>query len=210
MDIHFIENLERALEEDLPGKAAHQLMTPFDLSQFPVPEDYRIACVLILLYPRNKEWHIALLERPTHNIHDLHAGQISLPGGKFEESDYSYQDCALREANEEIGVDQSKIGIVGELSSVYAKASNFMVYPFVGFTTSEPEFNAQPAEVAQIIELPLEILTNSKHKKTKDITASNNLILKNMPYYDYEGHTIWGVTGMILKELEEIIIQSDL
>lgn len=210
MDIHFIENLERALEEDLPGSLAHQMMSPFDISQYSPPDDHKIACVLVLLYPKNKVWHLALLERPAENMQDLHAGQISLPGGKFEETDYSYQDCALREANEEIGVDQNKIGIVGELTSVYARVSNFMVYPFVGFMASEPEFSPQPSEVAKIIELPLETLSNPKFQKSKDIIVRNDQVLKNMPYYDFEGHTIWGVTGMILKELEEIIAIAEL
>lgn len=211
MDIHFIEDLERALEDELPGRGVQQTMIPYDLSQFDdLIDSGKVACVLILLYPKDKEWHLALLKRPSHNMSDVHAGQIGLPGGKMEDSDYSYQDCALRETNEELGIDQSEIGIIGELTSVFAKASNHIVYPFVGFTIKEPEFSPQPTEVEQLIEMPLRDLLNPKLKKVKDIEISNGLVLKNTPYYDFEGHTIWGVTGMILRELEEVLIANDL
>lgn len=211
MDIHFIEDLERALEDELPGRSVQQLMIPYDLSQFDdLIDSSKIACVLVLLYPKGKEWHIALLERPGNNLSDVHAGQIGLPGGRVEESDYSYQDCALRETNEELGIDQSEIGIIGELTSVFAKASNHIVYPFVGFTVNEPEFNPQKSEVERLIEMPLKDLLNPKLKKKKDIEVSSGVSLKNTPYYDFEGNMIWGVTGMILREFEEVLLRADL
>lgn len=211
MDIHFIEDLERALEDDLPGRKVQQLMIPYDLSQFDdLIDSSKVACVLILLYPKDKEWHIALLERPSNNKSDVHAGQIGLPGGRMEDSDYTYQDCALRETNEELGIDQSEIGIIGELTSVFAKASNHIVYPFVGFTATEPEFFPQPSEVEKLIEMPLKELINSKLKKKKDIVVHDGYVLKDTPFYDFNGNTIWGVTGMILREFEEVIIRADL
>jgi 8-oxo-dGTP pyrophosphatase MutT (NUDIX family) len=67
--------------------------------------------LLALLFPKDDEWHICFIERASQHPEDKHAGQISFPGGKFDENDYSYEDCALRETYEEIGVPPDNIGI---------------------------------------------------------------------------------------------------
>ena len=99
MDIQFIERLERELEEELPGREAQFLMAPMERQQnFEIPDSHVLACVVALIFPKKKDWHVVLIERVSDNPNDHHAGQLSFPGGKFEEKDYSYQDCALREA----------------------------------------------------------------------------------------------------------------
>ena len=104
MDSLFIKKLSHRLSEPLPGKAAHNIMmvTP----RIPFPEinfDKKgiPASVLILLFPKNKEWHFFLTKR-TDTV-DHHKGQISLPGGVVENSE-SLADAALRETHEEIGM----------------------------------------------------------------------------------------------------------
>lgn len=204
MDIALTEDLERILQhEELPGIASQLLMAPMGRErQLEPPIDYKLACVLILLYPKQDEWHISLIERSSGNLNDRHAGQISLPGGMLEESDESYEHCALRETEEEIGLSRDQIGILGELTGLYVPVSNFMIYPFVGFTTEEPEFNPSPAEVAQILEVKLGKI--HKYKKTGTI-SSQNYTLNDVPYYDVNGHKVWGATAMILSEFEAVI-----
>ncbi|HMP30624.1 MAG TPA: CoA pyrophosphatase, partial [Saprospiraceae bacterium] len=139
-----------------------------------------------------------------------HSAQISFPGGKLEDSDYSHSDCALRETHEEVGIDPSSVGIIGELSSIFVVASNFMVYPFVGFTSSEPNFEPDTDEVEYIIEVPLEQLLENKYIKRKSITVSNGTLIDNVPYFNFSGEVVWGATAMILSELKDILSKSDL
>lgn len=204
MELDIIEYLERVLEEDLPGAEAQLRMAPIkDLPATPSGAN-KIGCVLLLLYPKGKKWHLVLVQRSL-NPNDAHSGQISFPGGRFEESDYSYSDCALRETQEEIGVDPSEIGIVGELSSIYVHASDYLVYPFVGFTTTEPDFEVESNEVTKIIDFPIALLGENKIKKSKSFTSNFGYDMDNVPYYDILGHEVWGATAMILSEFEHII-----
>jgi 8-oxo-dGTP pyrophosphatase MutT (NUDIX family) len=205
MDIQLIERIERELEEELPGQSAHLMMMPKQRQIIEeVPENHVKACVLALLFPKNKEWHITLIHRVSDNPNDPHAGQLSFPGGKLEDSDYSYQDCALRETEEELGINSSEIGIVGELSSLYVPVSNYLIYPFVGFMSSEPDFNPQKSEVTSVVTLPLEELLDPKNKKKKKIEIGDK-VLDDVPYYDIHQVPLWGATAMIISELEHII-----
>jgi 8-oxo-dGTP pyrophosphatase MutT (NUDIX family) len=164
----------------------------------------KIACVLTLLYPKNDHWHIAVIQRPRINPNDPHAGQLSLPGGKLEESDVSFEACALREAQEEIGIDATDVAIIGALSKLYVYISDFIIYPFVGFTNNEQKFEPQPSEVDYIHEVPLNVFTNHDNRYTRDIIVRNQE-MKSVPYFDVDGKMLWGATAMILSEFGEII-----
>jgi 8-oxo-dGTP pyrophosphatase MutT (NUDIX family) len=205
MDIQLIERLERELEEELPGHSAHILMAPKTRQEYvAIPDTHVKACILALLFPKNKKWHITLIHRVSDNPNDPHAGQLGFPGGKFEESDYSYQDCALREAEEELGITASEIGIIGELSSLYIPVSNYLIYPFVGFVSSEPDFNPQKSEVTSVITLPLDDLIDQRNKKQTRIETPT-AVLEDVPYYDVHSVPLWGATAMIISELEQVL-----
>ena len=205
MDIQFIERLERELEEELPGREAQFLMAPLERQDTTeVPDDHVLACVVALIFPKKKDWNVVLIERVMDNANDHHAGQLSFPGGKFEDTDYSYQDCALREAEEEIGINGSDVGIIGELSSIYIPVSNFLIYPFVGFMGDEPEFSIQRNEVQNIHEVPLRHFLDVRTKKKTDMDVRGRL-LKEVPYYEVNNLPLWGATAMIMSEFEQII-----
>lgn len=207
MDIHFVERLERNLEEDLPGSEAQFIMAPMERAKnLEIPDDHILACVLILIYPKNKDWYVSLIERNI-NQNDTHSGQLSFPGGRFNEKDYSYQDCALREAEEEIGVPASTVGVIGELSSLYVPISNHLIYPFVGFIADFDDFKIQKSEVSELLEVPIKHFLDQKNKKKGDIPARDT-VLKEVPYYDIDGRKLWGATAMIMSEFEHIIRRS--
>lgn len=209
MDLDIIEFLERELEEELPGEISHSKMYPISEYKPKISDDHKIGCVLILLYPKNNEWHLLLVKR-AHNETDSHSAQISFPGGKFEEKDYGYSDCALRETHEEVGLNPSTIGVIGELSSVYVYASNYLVFPFVGFTSSEPNFEPEEDEVEYIIEVPLSQLLDNKNIKNKSMTLSGDRKIDNVPYFNFKNEVVWGATAMMLSELKDVLIKSDL
>lgn len=210
MDISFILNLESALAGELPGEVAQSKMAPVDSERYrEVALDHRTACVMILLYPKNKEWHLCLIKRPEGNKDDKHAGQLSFPGGQLDDNDDTYEDCALREMQEEVGVAPESIGILGSLTPIYVFVSNFLVHPFVGFSSEYPQWIQQESEVSEIIEVPLRHILRPKTKGTTDIII-REATLKNVPYYDIYGHKLWGATAMIMSELEQLMANLEM
>lgn len=202
----FLSQLNSNLKQPLPGKTAQYKMAHVG-RDFPTPSatNAKQACVMALLYPdQNNETHIVLIERVSH-AKDRHSGQIGFPGGKLEPEDESLKAGALREVEEEIGVNPNNITILGRLSELHISVSNFMVHPFVGYTKEQPDFTIQETEVADILEVPLRVLMDEKTKKTKDLKLPNGIKLKEVPYFDVNNHTVWGATAMMLNELIEIM-----
>ena len=207
----FIDDLKEKFQNPLPGHTAQDLMSHATRKFYKKPpEDARIACVLALFYPKNKmeggkEWNMVLIERESSNPNDRHGGQISFPGGKLEEDDESLEAGALREAEEEVGVKAKEIEILGALTELYIPVSNFLVYPFVGYLDYEPMFVPQVSEVRSVVEVPISHLQNETTRKRKDLKAGKNITIKGVPYFDVNGHVVWGATAMILSELLEIL-----
>ncbi len=127
--------LKAEILKGLPGTEVQWQMASSDrmLRNFPrVPgKNARIAAVLILLYPYKESVYTVLIQR--HDYIGVHGGQISLPGGKKEPSDENIIMTAVREANEETGVDPEQIEIIGTLTPLSIPVSNMIVYPVVGW-----------------------------------------------------------------------------
>lgn len=201
-----ISLLEKRLQKPLPGKPAQFRMSSHvriaELMKYNAPEDARQSSVLILLYPRKGGMGLVLMLRPEYS--GIHSGQISLPGGKSEETDESLIYTALREAREEIGIDPVQVQIIGQLTEIYVPPSNFMITPVVGYQASQPLFVADPKEVARIIEIQMEELLEPLNRQMTMMKLTSGIVLE-VPSYCINGDTIWGVTAMILSELQEII-----
>jgi 8-oxo-dGTP pyrophosphatase MutT (NUDIX family) len=204
-----IENLKYQLSKPLPGRPAQYKMAhAVRVNYPPAPVDARVACVLTLLYPKNNDWHIVLIERMSTHKNDRHSGQISFPGGGLEASDATLAAGALREANEEVGVITDDIELLGQLTEMYIPVSNFLVHPFVGKLDYTPTFIPQPSEVKSILEVPLTLLQDPKTTQTKHLKLSEQITLKNVPYYSIQNHIVWGATAMMLSEFLEVIKES--
>lgn len=162
-----------------------------------MPGQPRIGAVLLLLYCKENRLHIVLTERRA----DLssHAGQISFPGGRRESSE-SLQVTALRETHEEIGVPPTAITILGQMTDIYIPPSDFEVYPFVGWyhNGKRPSFQPSLTEVAQILEVPLSHLMHPGTRKTGPWQFRGMTL--TVPYFDVEGHMVWGATAIMLSE----------
>jgi len=204
--IGFIQHLEQKFREPLPGFQAQIKMSSLtrihQLVNFFQPNDARQSSVLILLYPMGEGIGIVLTLRREYK--GVHSGQISLPGGKYEDNDDSLIFTALREAKEEIGINPHLVQVIGQLTPLYIPPSNFMVTPVVGYTASRPVFNPEPAEVARIIEISLSELTDDSLVKSRRIKLSIGMRL-SVPCFLIRGNVIWGATGMILSEFKEML-----
>jgi 8-oxo-dGTP pyrophosphatase MutT (NUDIX family) len=196
----FIDQLEQDLRSNLPGRMAQYKMAP-ELRLENQHGYYQNAAVMILLFIRDGSWHTVLMKRPEYA--GAHSNQISLPGGKFEESDADLEATALREIREEIGIDDRQIRILGNLSRLHIPVSRIEVLPVVGFFPEEPDFLPDPSEVAYLIETPLADLLDPLNAREKFRTLMCKLV--RVPYFQIGKEHVWGATAMILSEFLEIV-----
>lgn len=202
----FINQVAERLKKTLPGQAAQYKMAHLARrTAMPTPDNARQAAVLALFYPKENDWHLVFIERDSSNPNDRHGGQISFPGGKYETGDGTLANTALRETQEEIGVDPNKIELLGALTELYIPVSNFQASPFVGFTSETPIFLPQAGEVHAILEVPFYVLQQPEVVQTIDLQLAQNLILRGVPYFNLFGKVVWGATAMMLSELLELI-----
>lgn len=202
----FVQHLAERLEGPLPGRQAQYRMAHAVRHQVPeMTARARKAGVLALFYPKRDDWHIVLIERDSRNPNDRHRGQISFPGGRFEPPDRTLADTALREAEEEVGAPAHDIQLLGALTDLYIPVSNFKVSPYVGVLNYAPEFTPQEEEVSRIIEAPFELFTEPQNVRKKNMTVQGKLTLRNVPYFDIDGQTVWGATAMMINELVELV-----
>jgi 8-oxo-dGTP pyrophosphatase MutT (NUDIX family) len=203
----FILKLKAQLAMPLPGAKAQYLMSPLGRVNSNLPDveslNPRRSSVLILIYPKSADFSVVFIKRTEYN--GVHSGQISFPGGKFEPSDLSEAYTAIREAKEEIGVDDAKIQILGSLSKLYIPPSNFLVSPFVGFIDEVPAFKPDTREVASIIEANIPSLLNAFTEiKYHSIPTSQDMMI-SAPCIEVCGHRVWGATAMISSEFVELV-----
>ena len=196
-----IDKLRERLGKELPGREAQLKMAPSVMHEADDSNAVK-SSVLILIYPKNNSLYIVLIKRPEYNGH--HSGQISFPGGKCEPSDKCYEDTALRETFEEIGIIREDIQVLGQITSIYIPPSNFKIYPIVGYLSYTPTFNINSTEVERTIEIKMADLTDKSIIKIKEVKTSTGQYI-NAPYYSIEDEVIWGATAMILAEFITII-----
>jgi 8-oxo-dGTP pyrophosphatase MutT (NUDIX family) len=153
------------------------------------------AAVLVPLFGFPDEPGLVFTERR----HDLkrHAGEISFPGGRQDHPDEPLLETALREADEEIGLEKTRVEIVGALPPIGTFVTSFKVHPFVGLIESDLEFVASPSEVETVLAFTVEQL--------REGFAMRRLVRRGVPIrtptYVIDGHMIWGATARILGEL---------
>ncbi|MES2701303.1 MAG: CoA pyrophosphatase [Bacteroidota bacterium] len=201
-----IVQLRQRLQQPLPGFAAQERMIGRLISMPPkVPADARPSAVLCLLFPVDGALHMLLMKRMEDNT--AHSGQVSFPGGRYEESDADFKATALREANEEVGILSGEVEILGALTSLYIPVSNFNVYPFVGFAAKQPEYNLSHAEVAYTLEVPLSELFHPQRKTITEVRSPKfpDMVREVNAYVLEDKTVIWGATAMIISELEVLM-----
>ncbi|MFN2138544.1 MAG: NUDIX hydrolase [Candidatus Promineifilaceae bacterium] len=188
---------------DFDAAAAQRKMAPINRSEVRpanLSGAARLGGVLALFYRRAGIWHIVLTRR--RDDMPSHPGQISFPGGRNRAPE-SVLETALRETEEEIGVTQETVEILGALTPIYVPPSDYEVHPFVARYTGEdgPTFRAQPREVAQVIEAPLAALLDpgARVEETRHVGGQDIRV----PYFALGEHKVWGATAVMLSELVE-------
>ena len=164
------------------------------------------AAVLVPIISNQESYKILLTHRSKKL--DDHAGQISFPGGRIDNSDKTPIDTALREAYEEIGLNGSSVEILGHLDA-YATATGFRILPIVSIIKENFDTKINPIEVESIFYLPMEFLMNPKNHKKERGTYKRQLTSYKIEYeynvIPYENHHIWGATAAMLINLYETL-----
>ncbi len=181
-------------DDHLHDKLRRVLLAPDDALTLEV-RGATNAAVLVPLYVDDGRLHAVFTKRQD----DLrrHPGEISFPGGRYDEGEPDLRATALREAHEEIGLPEDAVDIVGALQPTPTIATGYAVYPFVGLIEAGRTWTPSAAEVAEVLELPLDALLAGY--------ARRRLIRRGVPIrtdtYLVGDHLIWGATARILADL---------
>lgn len=163
--------------------------------------DLTPAAVLVPLFQKGEETHILLTKR-TDRV-EQHKGQISFPGGAFDYRDLDCLTTALRETEEEIGLEMDTVEILGELDDSVT-ITQFRICPYVGFIPYPYPFRLSRFEVERLIELPLALLLDSTRFQEGPFTWDGQVYINH--FIEYQGDTIWGATARILKNFVDVLL----
>jgi 8-oxo-dGTP pyrophosphatase MutT (NUDIX family) len=197
--------LEDRLLKPLPGGDAHELFRAQPVGDVKPLFDHTLppkpGGVIILLYQKDGRIRFPLTKRAEYT--GAHSGQVSLPGGKSDLGE-DVVATALRECEEEIGIDRASIKVIGKLSDFFVMPSNFMVTPVVAAIEGEAFFKPDSHEVVRIIEAQLEDIVSDDAMKQKEILAAGRYRM-NAPHFDVDGEVVWGATAMMVNEFRMIL-----
>jgi 8-oxo-dGTP pyrophosphatase MutT (NUDIX family) len=165
-----------------------------------IPPDPVPAAVLVALVDRPEGLTVLLTERASQLT--KHAAQISFPGGRLEDSDAGAAEAALREANEEIGLDPSRVRVFGYLPD-HLVFTGFRVTPVLSLVTPPFDLTPNPAEVAAVFEVPVShVFDAGNHKARLRRVGDEDMLLYDIPW---QGQNIWGATAGMLLTLVRMV-----
>ncbi len=190
--------LRLALAGPLPGADAQRRLAPTPRPgwrQGRAPDELRRAGALLLLFPIGRRVHLLLTVRSS----DLpnHAGQVSLPGGAVEAGE-SIEEAALREANEETGVDPASVRLLGRLTPLHIPVSGYVLHPVVGVSDVRPAYRPAAREVERLAEPALDDLLDPASVRHESMVWDG--VAREVPYFSLDGLVVWGATAMVLAE----------
>jgi len=163
------------------------------------------AAVLIPLLLDQEDWKFLFIKR-THHQDDRHSGQVAFPGGRADSSDAALQYTALREAEEEIGLNPDDVEILGQ-SCPITTVTDYKVTPFVGILTWPYPLKLSKIEVEKTILIPIDWLIDPQNHQVKfwkpDPAAAEGIPV--IFFKEYLGELLWGVTAQIVLDFLELI-----
>ena len=170
----------------------------------PPVEELRQAAVLIAVTDSE---HPELIYTLRSNKVGSHGGEVSFPGGMFEKEDKDLQNTALRESQEETGLDQSKVNILGPIDTVVSRF-NISVTPYVGIVPNNIELNNNSDEIEACFRVPLSFLLKDKRHRNDEINRNGDIFF--MPAYSFDSYIIWGLTAMITVDFLNIALEANI
>ena len=168
----------------------------------PPVEELRKAAVLIALTDSNEPELIYTLRS---NKVGSHGGEVSFPGGMYEDVDKNLEHTALRESEEETGMDSSEVNILGPLDTVVSRY-NISVTPYVGIVPENVSLNNKSEEIESCFKVPLSFLLKDERHRNDEIKRDGDIFF--MPAYQYDSYIIWGLTAMMTVDFLNIALEA--
>ncbi|MDR1685432.1 MAG: CoA pyrophosphatase [Desulfovibrio sp.] len=217
----------------LPGKAAQRSMAAPDRRGAlfaPAPQDAKQAAVAVLLRPPHRQGAVRALSgvdaenarkagSPAcpavaprdmtvllirRNIYPgVHSGQIAFPGGQREDADADLRHTARRETREEVGIRAEHLFMLGPMTELYVRASNFLIHPFAALLDERAELRFDPEEVVGGRFVPVRFFDPALASVRRFAFADGTV--RPAPAWKFKDYTVWGATAMILAELHAIL-----
>ena len=197
-----VDLLRSRLLRDPPDLPLTPKRSDYDLNPQSRPiekVDLKPAAVLLPLVFRHEPQ--VLLTQRTHHL-TRHAGQVAFPGGRADPGDISLVETALRETQEETGIEPAYVTIAGFLDA-HETGTGYAILPVVGLLSEGFALSPHAAEVAEIFEVPLSFLLDPVNKKTQSREFQGHM--RTFYSFTYEGHYIWGATAAMLLNFGERI-----
>jgi len=193
-----LSRLQAAFTRPLPGAAAHQVLAPRPRRNWPAdfdPARIRHAAGLVLLFALDDRPHVVLTVRA--DTLGRHGGQVSLPGGVIDPGE-TFEQAALREANEEVALPPDDVRVLGALTPLDIPVSGFRLHPIVAATEARPPLTASDREVARILDVSVdELLEPARLVALERVRDGRRTVV---PVFRVGGEEIWGATAMVLAE----------
>jgi len=197
-----VELLRSRLLSEPPALPLNPKRGDYDLNPQNRPAEkiaLKPAAVLLPLVLR-QEAHVLLTQR-THHL-TRHAGQVAFPGGRADANDISLVETALRETQEETGIDPAFVTVAGFLDA-YETGTGYAILPVVGILSDGFALSPHAVEVAEIFEVPLSFLLDPANKQRQSREFQGRR--RSFYAFTYEGHYIWGATAAMLLNFAERI-----
>jgi 8-oxo-dGTP pyrophosphatase MutT (NUDIX family) len=199
-----IDKIEDQLRKPLPGREHQYLMAPEIRLESGPASQTRNAGVLMCLFEGKNDLQIIFIKRTEYD--GPHSGQISFPGGIFKDMDSGLLQTALRETQEETGINPVHARILGALSPLDIPVSNIIVHPYVAFYEREPVFRIDEKEVSYLILANLKSFLDPAARKKEKWNLRGHEI--EVPFFQLDNNKIWGATAMMLCEFITIISRA--
>ena len=201
---HVLDSLRVNSKRTLPGIEAHRRFAPemaYGRHRGPIAASAHRAAVVVALVDGEEGLRFPLIVRSdSHNDH--HRGQISLPGGRLDGNELAWHG-AKREFAEELGTASDSLRLITQLTPLYVYASNHSVQPFVAHWEDPGSFNPNPAEVAELLWVPVAQLTDPANVHLAKMLRGN--CTYNAAGFRFGEHFVWGATAMILAEMAALL-----
>ena len=170
-------------------------------AEIDLTDDTRLKCaaVLIPLLRQDDEWHL-LFTRRTDKV-ESHKGQVSFPGGACDEGETTPEETALREANEEVGIDPQKVRVLGKIMNMITITS-FRVTPVVGIIEWPTVLHLGKDEVERVFTIPLNWLAEKNNRWEFSMSGRNRSLIV---YHPYDGELLWGATARMTVDFLKVL-----
>lgn len=162
------------------------------------------SAVLVPLFDREGVAYLLLTKRTSHVAQ--HKKQISFPGGVRDPHDADLLETALRESNEEVGLDPRDIRVIGQLDDAYTVSTDYVITPFVAIVKYPFSVRLNPREVEKTVEVPLDFFMSDENCRAEETVWRGQRC--PVYFYQYDGELIWGATARIIRHLVEIIREA--